>query len=335
MNVFLVGRFNWFGNWAKNCEKALKSLGHNVFLFDYRSLETAPPPSLIKPSFPLYMNQELVNSVFNFKPDLILILKGETIFPETLAKIKELLDVPIATWWLDDPLFEWREDLPVVRGNIIQALSYFDYFFVFDSYHIPRLKRLGTRNAYWLPTASFDDYHPLTLSDDELSYYESDVSFVGTAYRCRGRILIELTNFNLKLWGGKWINTKLSKITAKEDILHPWEAAKVYNATKINLTLCHHQSVFGPNLRTFEILASGGFLITENLTDLYKLFKVGEEIVCYENIDDLKDKIEYYLAHPNERNAITEAGYKKVIENHTYFHRMQKILDIVLGKINA
>jgi len=339
MRILLVGGFNWFEGIALNCENALKKLGHEVCRFEYATLSNYSPRfsfgitsnSMIRDFSVVQMNEGFFSKVEAVKSDLILIIKGETILPEVLLNIKKELNIPIATWWMDDPLFEWHEDLPVARENISNSLKLFDHFFVFDSYHIPRLKRLGIRSVHWLPLAvDPNDYYPLALSDTELSYYGSDVSFAGSAYRSRGRVLIELMDFNLKLWGGNWLNEGLKKVTTKRgEIISTEEACKIYNATKINLSLCHQQSVFGPNLRVFEILAPGGFLITENLADLHKLFKVGEEIVCYDGVEDLKDKIKYYLAHPEERKAIAEAGHRRVIENHTYLHRMKELLNIV------
>lgn len=336
MRILLVGGFKWFERMATNCEKALKVLGHEVHGFEYANLSDYSPEfsggvssDLIRGFFIVQMNREFLNKVNTIKPDLVLIIKGESILPEALKKIKEA-DIPVVTWWMDDPLFEWFEDLPVAYENIYNSLRFFDHFFIFDSYHIPRLKRLGARNVHWLPLAvDPNDYHPFALSDTELSYYGSDISFAGSAFRFRGRILINLVDFDLQIWGGNWQNEKLKKLTVKEGILPPEEVVKVYNATKINLNLTHPQSVFGPNLRVFEVLAAGGFLMTEDLADLHKLFKIGKEIVCYKNIEDLKDKIKYYLAHPEKRKAIAEAGHKKVVENHTYLHRMKELLEIV------
>jgi len=337
----LVGGFDCYERIALNCEKALKILGYDVYRFDYVNLSDYSSKfsfgissNLIRDAFIVRMNEEFFSKATTVRLDLILIIKGEIILPESLLYIKRELDVPIVTWWMDDPLFEWHEDLPVPRENIHNSLKLFDHFFVFDSYHIPRLNRLGARNVYWLPLAADpDEYSHLPLSNTELSYYGSDVSFVGSAFRFRGKILVELVDdFNLKLWGGRWLNEKLKKVAVNENILPPGEVSKVCNASKINLSLCHYQSVFGPNLRVFEVLASGGFLIAENLADLHKLFKVGEEMVCYESsIYDLKDKIKYYLDYPEEQKAIAEAGHKRVIENHTYLHRMKELLRIVVS----
>ncbi|MFN3135783.1 MAG: glycosyltransferase, partial [Candidatus Kryptonium sp.] len=52
------------------------------------------------------------------------------------------------------------------------------------------------------------------------------------------------------------------------------------------------------------------------------------EIVVYDGtIDDLTEKINYYLRHDNERNRIARNAYQKAISSHTYLHRVKFILE--------
>jgi spore maturation protein CgeB len=37
-------------------------------------------------------------------------------------------------------------------------------------------------------------------------------------------------------------------------------------------------------------------------------------------------KAKHYLEHPEERNEIARRGNRKVLENHTYIHRIKEIL---------
>ena len=53
-------------------------------------------------------------------------------------------------------------------------------------------------------------------------------------------------------------------------------------------------------------------------------FKEGEDLVCFDGINDLCEKAEYYLAHEEERLAIAE-----VREHHNYIERINTMLDII------
>lgn len=85
------------------------------------------------------------------------------------------------------------------------------------------------------------------------------------------------------------------------------------------------------NMRTFESLACKKLLITEEVPDLLKHFKDGVHLRTFKTIDEAVDIAKYYLAHPEEREAIAEAGYKEFLDKHTYLHRTREILKICIG----
>ena len=66
-------------------------------------------------------------------------------------------------------------------------------------------------------------------------------------------------------------------------------------------------------------------MLTGKADDLENYYQFGKEIVCFEDIHDLIDKIRYYLAHEEERAAIARAGYERTLREHTYTHRFEAI----------
>jgi len=83
------------------------------------------------------------------------------------------------------------------------------------------------------------------------------------------------------------------------------------------------------NYRTFETCGCGTFLLTNYTPNLEKLFDIGKEIVIYEDLNDLDEKVKYYLDNPQEREDIAELGYKRVKKEHTYFERCKKLIEII------
>ena len=53
----------------------------------------------------------------------------------------------------------------------------------------------------------------------------------------------------------------------------------------------------------------------------------GEDFVYYESMEDLLQKIDYYLVHEDEREAIAKNGHDKVSAGHTFRHRVREILE--------
>ena len=81
--------------------------------------------------------------------------------------------------------------------------------------------------------------------------------------------------------------------------------------------------------REFEAPMSGAFYLTEYLPELEHYYKIGKEIVCYQDKKDLVEKIRYYLDHPEEAERIRQAGYERALGEHTWEHRFQKLFHTV------
>ena len=78
-----------------------------------------------------------------------------------------------------------------------------------------------------------------------------------------------------------------------------------------------------------EIMASGGFLLTNFQADLLQHFTPNEDFVYFESINDLLNKIDYYLSHENERKQIAKSGRIKVSKNYNYKTIFDQIFTIV------
>ena len=75
------------------------------------------------------------------------------------------------------------------------------------------------------------------------------------------------------------------------------------------------------------MLANKGFLITNYQAELYDLFTPGEDLVVYESLEDLVEKVQYYLGHEEERKQIAMRGYETVKQYHTYDVRLKQMLE--------
>jgi hypothetical protein len=80
--------------------------------------------------------------------------------------------------------------------------------------------------------------------------------------------------------------------------------------------------------RLFEVAGRGGFQIFPYIKGLEDHFEIDKEIVTYDfgNFDQLKEKIDYYIEHDDEREAIRLAGHQRAKKDHTYVERWRAII---------
>ena len=100
-----------------------------------------------------------------------------------------------------------------------------------------------------------------------------------------------------------------------------------FKQSRINLNISLRSILSGIPQRAFDIMGSGGFLLSNYQSDFLDFFIPDEDFVFYESHEDLCAKINYYLSHEDERFAIAASGHHKIAAAHTYRHRVRQIID--------
>jgi len=310
--------------------KALQAEGHVVELLPTDEGYSAHEVALARAgrfdshAFRRAFSRRVRDAVRKLRADvLILFGSNSTILPDTLARLRQEINVTILLW---------EFNLRFWRGYQAESLRHYDHVFIGDSYPIPLLTGAGgVRNVHFLgPGCDPDVHRPLQLSPQEQQTFGADVCYVGTAHPNRVRMFEALTDFGIRLWGEKWRRSPTLAPFSLPGTVYGMRKTKIYNAAKIMLNLQSVETqVNGISCRPFEVLACGSFCLTEYKPDLERFFKVGEEIVAFHDLEDLRAKIDHYLTHDDERQAIADRGRKKVLANYTYRQIMCHMLSTV------
>lgn len=94
------------------------------------------------------------------------------------------------------------------------------------------------------------------------------------------------------------------------------EIAKIYNSSKINLNITSKEN--SPlKIKVFEILASGGFLISSETKNSEKYLKKSKHFETFTDKNDLIDKIDFYLTNLNIAQKIAQLGRFEIIKKHS------------------
>ena len=148
----------------------------------------------------------------------------------------------------------------------------------------------------------------------------------------RRRALIELSkHYKVNVYSNSNVSDLL-RIQYCGSVDYWSEMPKVFRMSKINLNFTIPNIKSGIPLRIWDVLGCGGFLLTNYQAEIPYYFKEGEDLVCFDGLEDLCEKVGYYLEHEEERKRIAWNGYRKVREKHSYIERIHTILDTVAGE---
>jgi hypothetical protein len=173
--------------------------------------------------------------------------------------------------------------------------------------YIPNFNGL-VKKSYWFPNSYPDD-----LIFPKKIEKSIDVGFCGNIIN-RGHVIDSLDKYGIK----------------KDIFVIGDDMVNAINSYKIHLNCNISNDI---NYRTFETTGCGTFLLTNYTPGLEKIFDIGKEIVIYNDLNDLDNKVKYYIENDEEREKIAKAGYERSKRDHTYFERSKFIIEVIKKNI--
>lgn len=134
------------------------------------------------------------------------------------------------------------------------------------------------------------------------------------------------SRFDTKLYSGQEYPI-LRGVECRGRVNYYNEMPYVFAVSDINLNISVKGIQSGIPQRALDVMASGGFLLSNYQQELVELFSYGEDMVVYESLEDAVEKCDFYLSHDELRHKIALNGRQKVLEQHD--------LKDVLGEILA
>ena len=247
-------------------------------------------------------------------------------------------------WFLTpQKLVELRPYVKLIVGQIASPmppeayLKSYDLIMTSFPHFVPRLREMGVASEYF--RIGFDARVLELLGTVEK---EIDASFVGGISRHHGKALPMLEylarNTPIQFFGyGAGSLSRSSPVVTR----HHGEAwgLDMYRAlARSRVTLNRHINVaenYANNMRLYEATGVGTLLITDHKDNLGELFEVGKEVVAYSSPEEAAELIRYYIAHPEEAQAIASAGQARTLREHTYQRRMEELVPVLERHIKS
>ena len=271
-----------------------------------------------------WVNARLRQLAAAFKPSLVLVTKGEEITPATLRWIKRRVNAHLANWNPDSPLNPLN-----TTSDLLDTIPLYDDYYIWGKFLLPELERLGARRPAYLPFAYDPDLHqPRALSQEERAQWGNALTFVGTWERAREEALNAVVDFDLGIWGNHW-----SRLAPGSALRRCWRGeahgeklSRVYSASSIALNFIREQNGSAHNMRTFEAPVCGIMLLTTRTEEQVELLGEDRGAVFFGNVEEMRSKAGYYLAHPERREAVAAEGRHRLASGHTYADRMAVVM---------
>jgi spore maturation protein CgeB len=330
MEVVIIGN-KGFDTLEYNLADSFKFSGHKVTILD---LSDIFPVSYsinyhaIKyiRKYDEYIFTNLAKKVIELNPDLV-VGTYRFINPLCIKMIKSIL--------VETPIIHINPDaLTTFELQQIFASPY-DFYFTKDPYIETFMKNKMGLNAFYLPEAFNPRIHKKpTQSKLDLEIKTNiDVLAFGYLYPYRVNLIKKLidANINISLYGLKdkrFFDPTLNQFYNDEWITGERKSELLYGA-KIVFNNFHYAEIDSVNCKFFEISGIGAFQICDYKPTINEYSKIDVEKFTFKEIDEAIEKIRYYIDRPNERHLIAEVQYNHFLENHTYDHRITKILQTV------
>jgi spore maturation protein CgeB len=339
LRVLVVGP-SWVDTSEMACVRSLRALGHQAEICDLR--QHIGLPSRLRRSRlaarlaefllqatvrePFYFAQkQLLQQAAELRADLVLVIQLTWVLPETVETLRKRGVRCVG--WFPDAFTSFG------RGTFL--LAPWDALFFQDRFIVERLgTSLHTGNIFHLPQCCDPTLHrPLPITDEDRARYGADVATYGNYYPYRVKLMEPLlgSGLSLKLWGARppsWLHHPLRQHWAGKEVGGD-EKCRAMRAAKIALNTNHYAGIGDVNKRTFELAGIGAFQLTDERAALAQYFEPGREIATFTGRADLLEKIRHYLARPDERARIAEAGQRRAHRDHTFSARLSQLLKTI------
>lgn len=168
------------------------------------------------------------------------------------------------------------------------------------------------------------------LGEIEAFSYETAVTWHATGLY-RFRLVKRLSGFNATVAGDQGWEPLLggNGFGLRRELNYYSDLPAFYRASKVCFNATSRQMKQGVNQRVFDVPASGRVVLTDWTDQLTNLMEPGKELLAYKSPEQIPDLLEKALKDEPFRCGVAEAGYRRVIREHTYCRRVERIVNVM------
>lgn len=306
-----------FGNeWVNSWIKRLRSGGYDVepyslVLSDKRPVVYFDELNLMW----RHRDKKLLNLYAQLKErltefDVFVCFNGANIHPDFVSNL------PQTTVYgcFDDPESSKKLSQPVAHA--------FDVVMVGNIAELDTYRNWGIRQVHWWPLGFREDDYDSDLTEEKIFYFERAQNVTLLCERMTNYRIERVDKFASAFPTGAYYGRGWPAGFLPENMRIP-----LLQNTRIGINI--HNSTGPINFRTFYLPANGVMQICDNKFNLGKIFKLGEEAIGYDSIEEAIDLTRYYLENDDERKRIAAAGWRRARSDYNEISCFKRMVDAV------
>jgi len=324
MKIFVEGPY-WAGMWTEIIADCLQQAGHRTGISYHNRKNLRDRISLAgrswlpgynrKSAWASRHRKQLIEAMSGQQWDILLSIQG-TLDQASVAQCRRYSPGLKVFYWWGDILTEQAET------RISAAAEFSERILISSKGNYDNLVSRYPQQLRYFPFAVAPRFHRVAnITAADQKKFAAEVAFVGSCYpeRCE---LIRYLNRHLdtpvKVWGRGW---RHCKDVHSHGPLSLADSLKVHACSKISLNLHHANTSNGFNMKFYEIPAAGGFQICD-WQALLEETALGKQTLAYRSFAEAAEKINYYLAHEQQRRQLIKAASETVFTTENYAARL-------------
>ena len=275
----------------------------------------------------------LLNTFKNYNPNLIFFGHTKNIKLGTIDEFKNLNKNLIISQWNEDPVMKSLEYSKKNIKNIIRYSDIADHTFITTHPSVLKKQNIDIKNFHYLfvPVDQNIECFDVSKKNPSKDLFYAMSHGVNRATLKKGKndsriyflnsLMKKLNNIDFDFYG----------FQNKEPIWgNDFYKALVNSKMGLNLSRGLPTKHYSSN-RIASLMGNGLLTFVDKRTKLDDFFN-RDELIMYNNIGDLSDKINYYKRNDKLRSKIASAGKKKYFKLFNELRVTKYILDISFGK---
>ena len=302
---------------------ALRRLGHEVDHIDLRALFGRNPwgPRITNKLgghlFSPWMARAVPALVQRARYDLCYVDGGELVTPRVIGVLRRYA-ATVINYNIDDPL-GGRDGAKSTAYR--RSVPHYDLCVVMRAANVAEAKAHGAKQVMRVNMTSDEIAHaPRVVSREDRERWDAPVLFMGTWFRERGPLLLDLIELGVPVTirGANWHKA------AEWPRLRPyWKSgplrgddyAKAIQCAKVNLGLLSKGNRDLHTTRSLEIPALGGLLCAERTTEHLEMYQEGKEALFWSTVQECAAVCKEVLGNEPLRRQIAAAGHARSLSN--------------------